>query len=206
MDSNINNVTVHVPLFASVTIKWLFGKPGIQRIVLGISSASQVIGRFQNGEFGCYKDGLLTEMECHRHFSLTVNASSEIIIAITNISDSFFGNYIVSIYRGPDDKIDTLWIIVNKKESLLQDMSSTAWTPTVSLPHMSHTHTEGHVITNTNKYSEQPPKSKGTVKTNISLPSKFIACRNTYFGFRSFIENGLHCYCDVLSKCNPHLS
>lgn len=107
-----------VPLFASVTIKWLFGKPGIQRIVLGISSASQVIGRFQNGEFGCYKDGLLTEMECHRHFSLTVNASSEIIIAITNISDSFFGNYIVSIYRGPDDKIDTLWIIVYKKGKL----------------------------------------------------------------------------------------
>lgn len=162
MDSNINNVTVRVPLFASVTIKWLFGKPGIQRIVLGISSASQVIGRFQNGEFGCYKDGLLTEMECHRHFSLTVNASSEIIIAITNISDSYFGNYIVSIYRGPDDKIDTLWIKVYKKESLLQDMSSTAWTPTVSLPHMSHTRTEGHVITNTNKCSEQPPTSEGT--------------------------------------------
>ena len=41
-------------------------------------------------------------------------------------------------------------------------------TPTVSLPHVSHTHTEDHVTTEENKPSEQLPKSNGTVKNHIS--------------------------------------
>ena len=51
-------------------------------------------------------------------------------------------------------------------------------TPTVSLPHVSHTHTKDHVTTEENKPSEQ---SNGTVKNHISRPSKFTARWNTYF-------------------------
>ena len=70
------------------------------------------------GEYRCYKDGFLTETECQEHYSLTVNASSDIIIAMRNISDPYFGRYLISVYRGPDDKIDTWWIIVSKKGKL----------------------------------------------------------------------------------------
>ena len=85
---------------------------------MAISNASNVIGRFQNGEYHCYKDGFLTETECQELYSLTVNASSDITIAMRNILDPYFGSYLISVYRGTDDKIDTLWIIVYKKGKL----------------------------------------------------------------------------------------
>ena len=179
---------------------------------MAISNASNVIGRFRNGEYRCYKDVFLTETECQEHYSLTVNASGDIIIVMRNISDPYFGSYLISVYRKSDDKIDTLWIKVYKEgklstfsrtleyviwavsrgcnrrsyiyfifaEFLLRDRSPTAMTPTVSLPHVSHTHTKDHVTTEENKPSEQS-KSNGTVKNHISRPSKFTARWNTYF-------------------------
>lgn len=44
-------------------------------------------------------------------------------------------------------------------------------TPTVSLPHVSNTHTEDHITTEENKPSEQLPKSNGTVENHISRPT-----------------------------------
>lgn len=137
---------------------------------MAISNASNVIGRFRKGEYRCYKDVFLTETECQEHYSLTVNASGDIIIVMRNISDPYFGSYLISVYRKSDDKIDTLWIKVYKKEFLLRDRSPTAMTPTVSLPHVSHTHTKDYVTTEENKPSEQP-KSNGTVKNHISRPT-----------------------------------
>ena len=107
-----------VTLYGNITIKWSFGQYDIERIVMAISNASNVIGRFQNGEYHCYKDGFLTETECQEHYSLTVNASSDITIAMRNILDPYFGSYLISVYRGTDDKIGTLWIIVYKKGKL----------------------------------------------------------------------------------------
>ena len=63
-------------------------------------------------------------------------------------------------------------------------------TPTVSLPHVSHTHTKDYVTTEENKPSEQP-KSNGTVKNHISRPSKFTARWNTYFYLGFLIEKRL---------------
>ncbi|XP_027054647.1 uncharacterized protein LOC113681727 [Pocillopora damicornis] len=107
---------------------------------------------------------------CQGDYSLTVNASGDIIIVMRNISDPYFGSYLISVYRKSDDKIDTLWIKVYKKEFLLRDRSPTAMTPTVFLPHVSHTHTKDHVTTEENKPSEQP-KSNGTMKNHISRPT-----------------------------------
>lgn len=58
------------------------------------------------------------ETKCQEHFSLNVNASGDVIIAMRNIAHPYFGSYLVSIYRGPDDNIDTLWITVYKKGKL----------------------------------------------------------------------------------------
>ena len=107
-----------MPPFGNVTIKWSFGQHNIERIVMALNSASEVIGRFQNGEYRCYKGGFLTETECQGHYSLTVDASGDIIITMRNISHPYFGSYLISVYRGLDDKIDTLWIIVCKKGKL----------------------------------------------------------------------------------------
>ena len=85
---------------------------------MAISNASNVNGRFRNGEYRCYKDVFLTETECQEHYSLTVNASGDIIIVMRNISDPYFGSYLISVYRKSDDKIDTLWIKVYKKGKL----------------------------------------------------------------------------------------
>ena len=63
-------------------------------------------------------------------------------------------------------------------------------TPTVSLPHVSHTHTKDYVTTEENKPSEQP-KSNSTVKNHISRPSKFTARWNTYFYLGFLIEKRL---------------
>ena len=104
--------------FGSITTIWSFEQHGIERITMAISNASNVIGKFQNGEYRCYKDGFLTETECQEHYSLTVNGSSDIIIAMRNISDPFFKSYLISVYRGPDDKIETLWLTVCTKGKL----------------------------------------------------------------------------------------
>ena len=64
-------------------------------------------------------------------------------------------------------------------------------TPTVSLPHVSNTHTEDHITTEENKPSEQLLKSNGTVENHISRPSKFTARWNTYFYLRFLIEKRL---------------
>ena len=103
------------PPYGNITIKSSFGQHDIERIVMAISNASNVIGRFRKGEYRCYKDGFLTETECQEHYSLTVNASGDIIIVMRNISDPYFGSYLISVYRKSDDKIDTLWIKVYKK-------------------------------------------------------------------------------------------
>ena len=107
-----------VPPYGNITIKSSFGQHDIERIVMAISNASNVIGRFRKGEYRCYKDGFLTETECQEHYSLTVNASGDIIIVMRNISDPYFGSYLTSVYRKSDDKIDTLWIKVSKKGKL----------------------------------------------------------------------------------------
>ena len=107
-----------VPPYGNITIKSSFGQHDIERIVMAISNASNVIGRFRKGEYRCYKDGFLTETECQEHYSLTVNASGDIIIVMRNISDPYFGSYLISVYRKSDDKIDTLWIKVYKKGKL----------------------------------------------------------------------------------------
>nr|XP_058942905.1 uncharacterized protein LOC131771150 isoform X4 [Pocillopora verrucosa]XP_058942906.1 uncharacterized protein LOC131771150 isoform X4 [Pocillopora verrucosa] len=124
VDSSVNNVTVGVPPFGNVTIKWSFGQHNIERIVMALNSASKVIGKFHNGEYRCYKGGFLTETECQEHYSLTVDASGDIIIAMRNISHPYFGSYLISVYRGLDDKIDTLWIIVCKKAGTAAPMST----------------------------------------------------------------------------------
>lgn len=120
VDSDAKNVTACVTPNDDIIITWSFQQHDVERITMAISNASNVIGRFQNGEYRCYKDGFLTETECQEHFSLTVNGSSDIIIAMRNISDDHFKSYLISVYGGPDDKIETLWITVCKKGATSQ--------------------------------------------------------------------------------------
>lgn len=121
---NVNNVTVGVHPFGNFTITWSLEHHDIERIVMATGNASKVIGKFQNGEFHCYKGGFLMETKCQEHFSLNVNASGDVIIAMRNIAHPYFGSYLVSIYRGPDDNIDTLWITVYKKAGTAAPMST----------------------------------------------------------------------------------
>ena len=171
-------------------MKWLYRKPNLQRIVLGKGNASQVIMRYKNGKYNCYQDGFFGKTECQEHFSVTSSASGDIIIRMRNISDAHFGRYLISVYRGPDDKIDTIWIIVYKKGKLS--------TFCCTLEYLICAVSRGcnrcliTIITKENKPSEQCPKSNGTVETNISHSSEFTVCWNTYFHWRSLIENSLH--------------
>ena len=144
-----------------IIITWSFQRHDVERITMAISNASNVIGRFQNGEYRCYKDGFLTETECQEHFSLTVNGSSDIIIAMRNISDDHFKSYLISVYGGPDDKIETLWITVCKKGKLS--------TFCCTLEYLICAVSRGcnrcliTIITKENKPSEQRPKNNSTV-------------------------------------------
>lgn len=108
-------MTAHVTPYEDITITWSFQQHDIQRITMAINNASNVIGRFHNGEYRCYKDGFLAETECQEHYSLTVSASNDIIIVMRNIWDPYFGSYQISVHYGPDNKINTLWIIVYNK-------------------------------------------------------------------------------------------
>ena len=98
--------------YEDITITWSFQQHDIQRITMAINNASNVIGRFHNGDYRCYKDGFLTETECQEHYSLNVSASSDIVIVMRNIWGAYFGSYQISVHYGPDNKINTLCIIV----------------------------------------------------------------------------------------------
>lgn len=169
--SNIDNVTIGVPPFGNVTFKWSFGHQFFKRVVLAMSNASNVIARLKNGDFRCYNGELLTQTECQEHFLITVNASSDLIIAMTNLSDPYFGRFLISVYRGMDSKIDTVWITVYKKELLQRDTNTTELTPTVLHTSVSYTHTEGYIITEETRLRDLLPMSNGTVKTNIAQPT-----------------------------------
>lgn len=83
-----------------------------------ISNVFNVIGRFWNGEYCCYKDVFFMEMECQEYYLLIVNVFGDIIIVMRNILDFYFGSYLIFVYCKLDDKIDILWIKVYKKGQL----------------------------------------------------------------------------------------
>ncbi|PFX33797.1 hypothetical protein AWC38_SpisGene1240 [Stylophora pistillata] len=142
------NVTVTVPLRGTISITWFVGPQPITKVVWAISNASYPVARLKDGGFVCYKQGFFSERECQEHFQLTVNASSDQLITaiMRNLSNPYFERFLISVYRGPDSNIDTLWIIVSKKELPRQPELA----PKVP-----------------------SAKSNGTVKTNISWPSEF---------------------------------
>lgn len=128
VDKDFKNISVGVPTFGNITIKWLLGQPNFERIVIAMSNASNVIGRLKNGNFQCYNDGLFTKRMCREHFQLTLNGSGDLIIAITNLSHPFFGRFLISVYNGLDSEIDTVCFTVHEKAGT--ETPSTATSPT----------------------------------------------------------------------------
>ncbi|XP_022808184.1 uncharacterized protein LOC111345172 [Stylophora pistillata] len=128
VDKDFKSISVGVPTFGNITIKWLLGQPNFERIVIAMSNASNVIGRLKDGNFHCYNDGLFTKRMCREHFQLTLNGSGDLIIAITNLSPPFFGRFLISVYNGLDSEIDTLWFTVHEKAGTATP--STATSPT----------------------------------------------------------------------------
>lgn len=150
-----------VTLYQDITITWSFRQHDIQRITMAINNASNVIGRFYNGEYRCYKDGFFSETECQEHYSLNVSASSDIVIVMRNISGAYFGSYQISVHYGLDNKINTLWIIVYNKGKLS--------TFCCTLEYLICEVSRGcnrcliTIITKENKPSEQCPKSNSRI-------------------------------------------
>lgn len=58
------------------------------------------------------------EEECKAQLAMIMNASGDVIVAVRNLSDPYFGSFLISVYREMDSKIDTLWIKVYKKGKL----------------------------------------------------------------------------------------
>lgn len=86
-----------------------------ERIVLAIPNASNPLAKLRNGKLKCYKQSTFTEEECKSHFSLFRNASVDVIFRMRNVSDLYFGTYLLSMYGGIDSEIKTLWIRVYNK-------------------------------------------------------------------------------------------
>ncbi|XP_022804493.1 uncharacterized protein LOC111341757 [Stylophora pistillata] len=140
VDNDVKNISVGVHPFGSVSISWSIGKQVYERIVLAIANASNPLAKLRNGKLNCYKQSTFTEEECKSHFSLFRNASVDVIFRMRNVSDLYFGTYLLSMYGGIDPEIKTLWIKVYNKAGLTPTPMSTPTSMPMSMPTSMQTH------------------------------------------------------------------
>lgn len=140
VDNDVKNISVGVHPFGSVSISWSIGKQVYERIVLAIANTSNPLAKLRNGKLNCYKQSTFTEEECKSHFSLFRNASVDVIFRMRNVSDLYFGTYLLSVYGGIDSEIKTLWIRVYNKAGLRPTPMSTPMSMPMSMPTSMQTH------------------------------------------------------------------